>query len=254
MAIVDIDKKSFVFYKEWRDAIQGVSDEVRLEVYDGIIEYAFSGKVPSLKPLAQMAFNFIKGDLDRDFEKYEQTVKKRSEAGKKGGRPKVEKKQTEAKKAFAFFEKQTEAKKADNVNEDDNVNDNVLLEKETKDFENLEIQNSEFFKAASEFFSQTTEIQRMKMLGDLLRIHREGKLSDLSEQTTAYMSYKQTTGESVHRWQNYIQEWQNENWVELLKKQNEKPNSKTRPTSSGKISGTSAILSGTTYSEFADDC
>lgn len=34
--------------------------EVRLEVYDAVIEYAESGTLSELRPLAKMAFSFIK--------------------------------------------------------------------------------------------------------------------------------------------------------------------------------------------------
>ena len=58
--------------------------EVRYEVYDAIIEYAASGKLTELKPLAKMAFSFIKKEMDYNNERYNDIVAKRSEAGKKG--------------------------------------------------------------------------------------------------------------------------------------------------------------------------
>ena len=61
-----------------------------------------------------MAFKFIRFQLDKDNKKYEETTEKRKEAGKLGGRP----------KANGFSENQTKAKKPDN----DNVNDNDLKE------------------------------------------------------------------------------------------------------------------------------
>lgn len=76
-------KDSFVFRREWRDAISGLPDEVRLEVYEAIIEYGTLGTLPSgLKQLAGLAFNFAKAALDRDIERYEEVRKKRSEAGR----------------------------------------------------------------------------------------------------------------------------------------------------------------------------
>jgi len=64
-------KDSFVFRKEWRDAISGFSDDVRLEIYEAIIEYGITGEIKQLKPLAKMAFNFVKTELDKDKQKYE---------------------------------------------------------------------------------------------------------------------------------------------------------------------------------------
>lgn len=76
-------KNSFVFFYSWRDALSECPSEVRLEVYESIIEYAKSGTLPKLKPMAQMAFNFIKVEIDRNNEKYSEMVEKRREAGKK---------------------------------------------------------------------------------------------------------------------------------------------------------------------------
>jgi hypothetical protein len=77
-------KDTLVFRKEWKDAMSGLPNEVRLEVYEAIIEYGTSGTHPSgLKQMAMLAFNFAKTTLDKDREKYEDTRKKRSEAGKK---------------------------------------------------------------------------------------------------------------------------------------------------------------------------
>lgn len=77
-------KDTLVFRKEWKDAMSGLPNEVRLEVYEAIIEYGTSGTLPSgLKQMAMLAFNFAKTALDRDREKYEDMKKKRSEAGKK---------------------------------------------------------------------------------------------------------------------------------------------------------------------------
>ena len=76
-------KDTFVFRKEWKDAISGLPDEVRLEIYEAIIEYGTTGKSSDLKPMAMLAFNFAKATLDRDVERYEEVKKKRSDAGKK---------------------------------------------------------------------------------------------------------------------------------------------------------------------------
>ena len=78
-----MEKDSFVFRKEWKDAISGLPDEVRLEIYEAIIEYGTTGKSSDLKPMAMLAFNFAKVVLDKDSERYEEIKKKRSDAGRK---------------------------------------------------------------------------------------------------------------------------------------------------------------------------
>lgn len=80
-------KDTFVFHKEWMDAISGLPGEVRLDIYEAIIMYGTSGMIPDLKPMAMLAFNFAKAALDRDNERYESICRRNQENGKKGGRP-----------------------------------------------------------------------------------------------------------------------------------------------------------------------
>lgn len=61
-----MEKESFEFRKSWFDAIREMPAQVRLEVYEAIIEYGISGRVPDLKAMARMAFGFVKGDMDRE--------------------------------------------------------------------------------------------------------------------------------------------------------------------------------------------
>ncbi len=82
-----MERKTFVFYKEWRDAIKDLPNDVRLELYDSIMEYAFSGKIEGLKPMASIAFNFIKPTIDRDTAKYISKSEANRINGNKGGRP-----------------------------------------------------------------------------------------------------------------------------------------------------------------------
>ena len=77
-------KKSFVFNCEWSEVLVDYPAEVRLEVYEAVIRYAASGTLPELRPLAKMAFSFIKKEIDYNNERYNEIVAKRSAAGKKG--------------------------------------------------------------------------------------------------------------------------------------------------------------------------
>lgn len=77
-------KDTFVFRIAWQEVLRDYPAEVRLEVYDAMIEYVASGTLPKLKPLANMAFSFIKRDIDADEARYAETVAKRAEAGRKG--------------------------------------------------------------------------------------------------------------------------------------------------------------------------
>lgn len=81
------NRQTFVFSLEWHEVLMDYAPEVRLEVYDAIMEYARSGTVPDLKPLSKMAFSFIQKDMDRNTQRYEEIVEKRKVAGRKGGAP-----------------------------------------------------------------------------------------------------------------------------------------------------------------------
>ena len=118
-------RDSFLMYTANMDQISLLTMEQRGVLFTAIMYYAAGQPVPDMDGMTQMAFSFIKSQMDRDNEKYQKTVEARREAGKLGGRPKgggSSEKQAETKKANGFQEKQTEAKKHDNDN--DNVNDN----------------------------------------------------------------------------------------------------------------------------------
>ena len=125
-------KKSFVFNVAWQEVLLDYPPEVRLEVYDAVIRYAASGTLSELKPLAKMAFSFIKKEIDYNNEKYNETVSKRREAGKKGMLSRYGKKEndenitnvTSDNKANTCYQNVTNV--TDNVNVNVNDNDNSL--------------------------------------------------------------------------------------------------------------------------------
>ena len=82
-----MEKQSFVFYKEWRDAIQDLPDDVRLEFYEAVIGYALTGELRGLKPMAGIAFNFVRPRIDRDKEEYQSIIERNRGNGMLGGRP-----------------------------------------------------------------------------------------------------------------------------------------------------------------------
>ena len=125
------EKKSFVLYTEYEENIEELPDVELGQLFRAIFGYVNRGIVPELSPSSKMAFSFIRKDLDRNQAKYEETCRKRREAGSKGGRPPKAnadgENQTKAKKPNGFSENQTKAKKPDNenVNVNENVNENV---------------------------------------------------------------------------------------------------------------------------------
>ncbi|MCI9608528.1 MAG: hypothetical protein HFJ94_10205 [Muribaculaceae bacterium] len=57
-------KNTFIFNLEWDEILSELPKEVKYEVYDAIIKYAKSGEIPVLRPLAKIAFMFIKKEID----------------------------------------------------------------------------------------------------------------------------------------------------------------------------------------------
>ena len=79
-----MSKRTFVFDLEWAEVLKEYRPEVRHEVYDAIIEYASSGTLSGeLKPLAMMAFSFIKRQMDYNRERYESEIEKKREGGRR---------------------------------------------------------------------------------------------------------------------------------------------------------------------------
>lgn len=74
-----MSKSTFAFHKEWSDALSGLPDDVRLDVYEAIIGYAFSDVIPDLAPLPMAIFLSVKDVIDKD----KATSEKRREAGKR---------------------------------------------------------------------------------------------------------------------------------------------------------------------------
>lgn len=149
---------TFVFNLEWYAVLMEYPAEVRFEVYEAIMRYASSGTISELKPLAKMAFSFIKKEMDYNRERYENTVAKRREAGKKGGLQKAEN-NSKHQQSLANVANDSDAKQCltnvanvANVADNDNVNDNVNDKEEKKrkdvcEFSELELQFEEFRKS-----------------------------------------------------------------------------------------------------------
>lgn len=137
-------KESFVFYKDWWNAISGMPKDVRGEVCECVIRYAFGNIDADAAPdgMAAMALRFIAPQIDRDRVKYEATCKARQEAGRLGGAPKGN--TNASKQAEPTENNQNQAKQPDNDNdnETDNVNVNVNENEDVSESVCENVQNS----------------------------------------------------------------------------------------------------------------
>ena len=119
-------KNSFLMYTDWLSMIEELDNEQRGVLFLAIMRYQSDGEIPEMKKGSgeKIAFAHFCTQFLKDQEKYNKTVASRSAAGKLGGRPKANISDEKQKKQMLFEEsneKQSEAKKADNDN--DNVND-----------------------------------------------------------------------------------------------------------------------------------
>jgi len=100
-----VAKDSFVFYTQWAEQINMLTDNQAGALFKAVCGYVETGKIKKLDAVTNMLFSVIKSQIDKDAAKYEETCQKRKQAGAKGGRPKVEKQKvsTESKKKQKVF-------------------------------------------------------------------------------------------------------------------------------------------------------
>lgn len=128
-----MEKNSFLMYTDWLSMIEELDNEQRGVLFLAIMRYQSDEEIPEMKKGSgeKIAFAHFCTQFLKDQEKYNKTVASRSAAGKLGGRPKANISDEKQKKQMLFEESnknQSEAKKADN----DNVNDNDIKENTLK--------------------------------------------------------------------------------------------------------------------------
>ena len=116
-------KDSFIMYVLHYNAIKALSREQKGELLEAIYIYQGEGKVIELSSIVNMAFSFIKNQLDIDNVKYLKICERNKKNGVKGGRKK------EPKKPSGL------SGNPKNPNAPDNDNDNVLFIKQKSDIE-----------------------------------------------------------------------------------------------------------------------
>lgn len=126
------DKKSIVVYEGWASMILNLPDEMAGDLIKNLLAYAFKGEEPETdNPAIGAILVMMKDKLDEDAAKYEETVKQRSEAGKKA-----------MQKRWSATEEITEDSKA--ITKDNGVitNDNAVKERITKITDSVSVSDS----------------------------------------------------------------------------------------------------------------
>lgn len=71
--------KNFTFAMKWHEILKSYSTDIRREVYDAIIEYVATGNIVDMQPLARMAFDFIRYEIDEKARKREERQARKSQ-------------------------------------------------------------------------------------------------------------------------------------------------------------------------------
>lgn len=125
-------KNSFVLYTSYIKQIEALSHEQAGVLLVALMRHVSGNELPEMDGMTYMAFLFISEQIDRDIEKYQETVNAHKECGKRGGRPK---KQASLGKPNGFVENQKDSEKPNGFDknqmkhENDNVNENDIKEK-----------------------------------------------------------------------------------------------------------------------------
>ena len=145
MNVVENMRDSFVLYTAYAEHVNRLTIEQRGVLLTAIFNYENELDLPSMDGVTEMAFSFIKAQLDRDYEKYLQKIEGRKNAGKASGEARRSKReqneQTRTKRTNVNFVEQngqTRTKRTDNVNDTVNDNESVKEKKEKVKKEKVE--------------------------------------------------------------------------------------------------------------------
>ena len=204
-------KETFLFYADWLNVIRDLPSEVQLEVYQAIAEYAIYGNLIELKPLAKVAFGFVKQTIDRDTQKYISISEKRSEAGKKGGRRLKDnelEESNEKQKKQLLSEKSKKSNCSLNDNDNVNVNDN-----DDKDASAI-TDEKKYYSSDNGVIKSISELKRDYLNDENLcnAIIKNLKVIDknmLSEQLEAFNQHLELQGERLKEVRDYRSHFKN---------------------------------------------
>ena len=158
------EKESFILYNSFYEPIKALKNEQLGKLLRAIFNYTINGEITQDGEI-MVAFMFIKNQIDRDSEKWQDERNKRKEAGRLGGIKRAinqqQKLSSKSKQCLDMLEdvKQSQANQADNVdvdvyvnvNDNDNVNDNVTTNNNIYDFIEEKYDNKIFEKFWNEY-------------------------------------------------------------------------------------------------------
>ena len=186
-------KPTFVLCKDWINYTNEMSNEDRWILLNAIMQYQNWLDPWDLPYAVKIVFAHIKNFFVDQEKKYEEIKEKRSESGKKWGRPTTEK----AKKANAFSEKQTKAKqnkqKLTETDTDTNKK-NIYLEiyntRNNKNITQHKKLNEEIKKSIEKILQDLSESEVIQAIENYATIYHSDK---------TYFKHKWTLSEFLSR-------------------------------------------------------
>lgn len=103
----------------------------------------------------------------------------------------------------------------------------LTIEQTNKENDVFEV--SDFEISLREYFSQTTEILKMRLSSFLRSLKNKQELESFKKQTEAYIKYKKMSEEKAHGWLGYQTNWNKVDWIDKLNKLNNIEVKKDKP-------------------------
>lgn len=232
-------RDSFIFYKSFRDALQEVSEDVRLQIYDAIVDYSLGivDKV-EFRGVAKIAWLLIKPQLDANIKRYLNGCKGGAPKGNQNARKTTEK---QPKNNQRLNEKTTEKQPNNNVNENVNVNVNDKEKSVCKKEIHTHTQPDIFPNPENHEQQLIQSMQNAPMWQeDVCRCYKitQTQLQEHIKQFSAECKAKQTTHQNDRDIRSHFVDWLR---YQLNKNQNGRKTTETNPRADYQETLTNAI-------------
>ena len=237
-------RDSFIFYKSFRDALQEVSEDVRLQIYDAIVDYSLgiTDKI-EFRGIAKIAWLLIKPQLDANIKRYINGCKGGAPKGNQNARKKPLKNEQKLSKEQPTVNLKTTKKQPNkNVNVNENEKEN---EKEKSVCKKEEIhthtQPDIFLKPDNHEQQLIQSMQNAPMWQeDVCRCYKitQTQLQEHIEQFSAECKAKQTTHQNDRDIRSHFVNWLR---YQLNKNQNGRKTTETNPRADYQETLTNAI-------------
>lgn len=205
-------KKSFVLHCDYRDRFLKMSMEERGELITAIFDYTVEGTPPSgLSDRADMAFDFIKAQLDRDLEKYD----KRCKANRENIRKRYSGSSTEYNGIPSYTTVTDNDNDSDSVNENENANDtdtdtdtdNDVRGADARQEEAAEVCERDFMEFWREYPKHAAKAEaRSAYFAEVHTSEEHSELIELLKQWKDCEDWKKEGGRWIKKAENFIRD------------------------------------------------